>query len=152
MQGVISAPNQQKNPNNYIMDIQNPNTESQDVATTDGISLHNIEALMNASTKLDKLKTVVNLSSKYIELEATGDSFRGVYAGMTVCNVTDNDTGEIKEMPAARFIIDKQIRINAGYVLVDEIKRSGLPIGSPVEVTYVEKKNRLKIYSITLLG
>jgi hypothetical protein len=132
----------------------NSNITTQDVAVqqNDGISLHNIEALMNASTKLDKLKTIVNLSSKYIELEATGDSFRGVYAGMTVCNVTDNETGEIKEMPAARFIIDKQIRINAGYVLVDEIKRSGLSVGAPVEVTYTEKKNRLKIYTVTLLG
>jgi hypothetical protein len=135
------------------MDIQNTNTtETQDVTKNDGISLQNIDALLNASTKLDKLKTVVNLSSKYIELEKTGDSFRGVYAGMTVCSVTDNETGEMKEMPAARFIVDKQIRINAGYVLVDEIKRSGLPIGSPVEVTYTEKKNRLKIYSVALLG
>jgi hypothetical protein len=135
------------------MDNSIQTTDTQDVTkNNEGISLQNIEALMNASTKLDKLKNVVNLSSKYVELEKVGDSFRGVYAGLTECNVTDTETGESKTLPAARFIIDKQIRINAGFVLVDEIKRSGLPVGSPVEVVYTEKRNRLKIYEITLLG
>lgn len=127
--------------------------ENKEIATTNGmLEVANINDLLEASTKLDKLKPVVGLSSSYIELESVGDSFKGIYAGMTEITINDQDTGEVRQLPACRFIIDKQMRVNAGAVLVSEIKRSGVPVGTPLEVKYERKDNKIKIYSLTLLG
>jgi hypothetical protein len=107
---------------------------------------------MEKSDSLDKMQSVMKLTAKYIELEKPSESFRGVFIGMGEINVNDKNTGEVKSIPAARFIINKQVFINAGAVLVTEINRSGVPVGTPLEVTYERKEGNTKIYSITLLG
>jgi hypothetical protein len=66
--------------------------------------------------------------------------------------VTNKSTGEQKELDAARFIINKRIWINAGAVLIGELKRANIPTGTPLQVTYERKDGNTKIYSITLLG
>lgn len=109
-------------------------------------------AAMEKSDSLDKMQSVMKLTAKYIELEKPSESFRGVFIGMGEINVNDKNTGEVKSIPAARFIINKQVFINAGAVLVTEINRSGVPVGTPLEVTYERKEGNTKIYSITLLG
>jgi hypothetical protein len=125
--------------------------EQQHNAEAEGLQLGNIAELMAASSKLDKLKPAVQLSSTYVELEKVGDAFRGIYAGLTQITVNDKDTGEVREMAAARFIIDGKIRLNAGSVLISELKQVGVPVGTPLEVKYSRKEGRTKIYELTLL-
>ena len=112
----------------------------------------NFQALIAQSEKLQALKPVINLSAEYIEVEKVGESFRGIYIGKQKMQVTDQATGETREIEGVRFLIDKQVKINAGVVLVNEIDRSGINVGTPVEVTYTAKKGNVKIYSLTLLG
>jgi hypothetical protein len=127
--------------------------ENKEIATTNGMmEVANLNELLEASTKLDKLKPVVGLTSTYIELQSVGDSFKGLFAGFTEINVNDTDTGEVRTLTACRFIINKQMRVNAGAVLVSECKRAGIPIGTPLEVKYERKENKIKIYTLTLLG
>ena len=133
------------------MNNQNSNQELPMEAGS-GLEIGNIAALMAASAKLDKMKPAVVLSSTYVELEKVGDTFRGIYAGNTVITVNDKESGEVREMTAARFIIDGKIRLNAGSVLVSELKQTGCPIGTPLEVKYSRKEGRTKIYELTLLG
>jgi hypothetical protein len=66
--------------------------------------------------------------------------------------VKDQITGDLKEIPAVQFMIDKQIRINGGTALVTEFKQIGISRGAKVRVTYREKVGNLKIYSVSLLG
>jgi hypothetical protein len=127
--------------------------ENKEIATTNGMmDVANLNELLETSTKLDKLKPVVGLTSTYIELQSVGDSFKGLFAGFTEINVNDTDTGEVRTLTACRFIINKQMRVNAGAVLVSECKRAGIPIGTPLEVKYERKENKIKIYTLTLLG
>jgi hypothetical protein len=42
--------------------------------------------------------------------------------------------------------------INGGTVLVSELHNANVKPGTPLEVTYTEKKGNVKIYRITLLG
>jgi len=100
---------------------------------------------------VEKAKKGLTLTAEYIELTKVGDSFRGVYIGLGEVNVTDKQTGELKPLKAARFLISGKVFINAGIVLVDEINRAGVPVGTPMEVTYTEKKGNTKIYQLTLL-
>jgi hypothetical protein len=124
-----------------------------ELATTNGmLEVANINELLDASTKLDKLKPVIGLSSSYIELESVGDSFKGIFAGFTEINVNDTETGEVRTLTACRFVINKQMRVNAGAVMVSECKRAGVPVGTPLEVKYERKEGKIKIYSLTLLG
>ena len=124
-----------------------------ELATTNGmLEVANINELLDASTKLDKLKPVIGLTSSYVELESVGDSFKGIFAGFTEINVNDTETGEVRTLPACRFIINKQMRVNAGAVMVSECKRAGVPAGTPLEVKYERKEGKIKIYSLTLLG
>ena len=83
-----------------------------EIATSNGmLEVSNIANLLVASTKLDALKPVVTLSSSYIELESVGSSFRGIYAGPTEIQTTDKESGELRTLPAVRFIVDKKIRV-----------------------------------------
>jgi len=108
--------------------------------------------MLEASSNLSKLKTAINLSPEYIELVKPGESFRGIFWGFTEITVNDQVSGEQRTIPAAAFLVDKAIRINAGVALVSECKKAGVEKGSPIEVTFKEKKGNLKIYSLTLLA
>jgi len=112
----------------------------------------NFQSLIAQSEKLQSLKPVINLSAEYIELEKVGESFRGIYIGKQRMQVTDQATGETRDIEGVRFLINKQVKINAGVVLVNEIDRSGINVGTAVEVSYTSKKGNVKIYSLTLLG
>jgi|694.fasta_scaffold07795_33 hypothetical protein len=132
--------------------IQNTNTEVQvDLAS---ISQEDFLAAMekSESASLKKMEVLMDLTAEYVELEKAGESFRGVYIGFQEINITDKQSGESKKLKAARFIIDKKVRINAGAVLVSEIHRAGVPVGTPLEVTYVRKDGNTKIYSIKLIA
>jgi hypothetical protein len=130
--------------------MENKTTE---IATSNGmLEVSNIADLLVASTKLDALKPVVTLSSEYIELESVGSTFRGIYAGPTEIQVTDKETAELRTIPAVRFVVDKKIRVNAGAVLVSEVKRCAVSVGTPIEVKYTKKEGQVKIYELTLLG
>ncbi len=94
----------------------------------------------------------MDLTAEYVELAKAGESFRGVYIGLQDMNITDKQTGENKKLKAARFLIDKKIYINAGAVLISELNRAGVPVGTPLEVTYVRKDGNTKIYSIKLIA
>ena len=98
------------------------------------------------------LKTAINLSPEYIELAKPGESFRGIFWGFTEITVNDQVTDEQRQIPAAAFLVDKCIRINGGVALVSECKKAGIDKGTPLEVTFKEKKGNLKIYSLTLLA
>ena len=104
------------------------------------------------SANVDNLKPLMTLTADYIELEKPSESFRGIYVGMQAMQITDKATGEMKPLTAARFIINKKIYINAGAVLVSELQRGNIPVGTPLQVTYERKEGNTKIYSITLLG
>ena len=108
--------------------------------------------MLEASANLKQLKAAINLSPEYIELVKPGENFRGIFWGFTEIQVNDQVSGEQRTIPAAAFLVDKAIRINAGVALVGECKKSGIDKGTPVEVTFKEKKGNLKIYSLTLLA
>ena len=108
--------------------------------------------MLEASANLSSLKTAINLSPEYIELSKPGENFRGIFWGFTEITVNDQVSDEQRTIPAAAFLVDKSIRINAGVALVSECKKAGIDKGTPLEVTFKEKKGNLKIYSLTLLG
>jgi hypothetical protein len=62
--------------------------------------------------------------------------------------LTPQENTELAQVTDVNF----QALIDAGVVLVNEIDRSGINVGTPVEVTYTSKKGNVKIYSLTLLG
>lgn len=104
------------------------------------------------STELESMRKVMTLTAEYIELEKPSESFRGIYVGLQSMQITDKGTGEMKTLSAARFVINQKIYINAGAVLISELERARVPVGTPLEVTYERKEGNTKIYSITLLA
>ena len=122
------------------------------LARTNEVTAAITPEMLEASANLTKLKVAINLSPEYIELVKAGESFRGIFWGFTEITVNDQVTGEQRTIAAAAFLVDKAIRINAGVALVGECKKSGIDKGTPVEVTFKEKKGNLKIYSLTLLA
>ena len=123
-----------------------------ELARTNDVTAAITPEMLEASANLTKLKAAINLSPEYIELTKAGESFRGIFYGFTEITVNDQVTGEQRTIPAAAFLVNKAIRINAGVALVGECKKSGIEKGTPVEVTFKEKKGNLKIYSLTLLA
>jgi len=115
--------------------------------------VENIEELLEKSSSMDKMKTVLSLSPESITLDKVGESFRGIFVGFGEMTVNDqNEEGGKRTLPCAKFLIDKKMCINGGAVLVSEIKNAKVKIGTPLEVEYVEKKGNVKIYRIQLLS
>ena len=125
---------------------------NQNLAVSPVEEMANLTQMLEASTALESLTPSFTLSTSYIELASEGDSFRGIYAGITTIDMTDQATGEPKSQEVASFLIDKQVRINGGFVLLSELKSTGVAPGTALEVTFVEKKGKTKIYSLTLLS
>lgn len=125
---------------------------NQTLAVSPVEEMANLSQMLEASSNLEKATTSFTLSTSYIELSSEGDSFRGIFAGITTIQMTDQSTGEPKDQEVARFLINKQVRINGGSVLLSELKSTGVASGTPLEVTFVEKKGKVKIYSLTLLS
>lgn len=132
--------------------MENQITTTENAAVTVANEITNFAELVAKSTQLDKLEQVITLTAQYLELEKPAESFRGVYIGTQVMTMADKVTGEEKSFDAVRFLINKQVFINAGVVLVNEIKRAGINVGTPVEITYLRKEGNTKIYQVTLLG
>lgn len=127
-------------------------TQNDAVEVTPANTITNFQELIEISMNLEKLKPVITLTADYIELEKPSEFFNGVYIGFQPMEVVDKLTGDAKQLEAARFLIDAQVKINAGIVLVNEIKRANLSIGTPVKVTYIRKEGNTKLYTLTLLG
>jgi hypothetical protein len=125
---------------------------NQQLARVNDVNAAITPQMLEASANLSNLKTAINLSPEYIELVKPGESFRGIFWGFTEITVNDQVTDEQRQIPAAAFLVDKCIRINAGVALVSECKKAGIDKGTPLEVTFKEKKGNLKIYSLTLLA
>jgi hypothetical protein len=125
---------------------------NQQLARVNDVNAAITPEMLEASANLSSLKTAINLSPEYIELAKPGESFRGIFWGFTEITVNDQVSGEQRQIPAAAFLVDKCIRINGGVALVSECKKAGIDKGTPLEVTFKEKKGNLKIYSLTLLA
>jgi hypothetical protein len=123
-------------------------------AIVDTASLNQIDlaSALEKSSELTKMRKVMTLTAEYIELEKPSESFRGIFIGTQSMSITDKATGEMKTLTAARFVINQKIYINAGAVLISELQRANVPVGTPLEVTYEKKEGNTKIYSITLLA
>jgi hypothetical protein len=109
-------------------------------------------AMVERSANLKELKPLITLTADYIELEKPGESFDGIFIGWQDMEITDKQTGEQKNLKASRFLIDKQVKINAGAVLVKELERAKIVVGTAVRVTYIRKEGNTKLYTLTLLG
>jgi len=135
--------------------IQAEGLDPQEVTTEVSVKENEVDmaALLEKSSSLGSLQTVVSLSPESIVLDKVGESFRGVFMGFGEMIVNDPNAEEGKRtIPSVKFLVDKKMRINGGAVLLSEIKSAGVTVGTPLEVTYTEKKGNVKIYSITLLG
>lgn len=120
---------------------------------TDNFDGLDIEALLEKSTSMDKLDTVLSLSPESITLEKVGESFRGIFMGYGEMTVNDpNHEDGKRTLECGKFLINKKMCINGGTVLVSELRNANVKVGTPLEVTYTEKKGNVKIYRITLLG
>jgi hypothetical protein len=122
-------------------------------ATTIAISNDiDFAAMVERSANMGEMKPLITLTADYIELEKPSEFFDGIFIGFQGMNLTDKQTGEQKNLNAARFLVDKQVKINAGAVLVAELERSKISVGTPLRVTYLRKEGNTKLYTLTLLG
>ena len=108
--------------------------------------------MVERSANMGEMKPLITLTAEYIELEKPSEFFDGIYIGMQEMNLVDKQTGEQKTLAAARFLIEKQVKINAGAVLVAELNRAKISIGTPLRITYLRKEGNTKLYTLTLLG
>lgn len=115
-------------------------------------STPNFAALVAASEKLNDMEVILTLTAEYIEMEVVGEKVRGIYIGEGTMIVTDKETGHQQTLPIVRFLMDKQVKIHAGAVLVNEIRKHAVPVGQPVEIEYTGKSGKTKLFNVSLLG
>jgi hypothetical protein len=128
-----------------------PATQENQIAVEASVGF-DINNLILKSEKMDKLKPAIMLSASYMELEKPSEFFDGYFIGFQDMVVTDKQSGEQKTLKAARFLKDKKVFINAGAVLINELERAKIELGTPLRVTYLRKEKDTKIYTLTLLA
>lgn len=100
------------------------------------MSQEKLQSLEQQLSRLDQMTTGVCLNAKYKEFDAVGEVVRGIYLGIKP--IYKGRGAERQEIPAAQWIdSDKQLWINAGTILVNQMK--DIPSGTPVEILYSEK-------------
>lgn len=131
------------------MENQNQGLEAQgaDQSSETNIALASLE-----SVDLDNLKPSFSLIQEYLKIKE-GERVRGVFSGVTFITLTDEDTGETKELEAIRLICieegAKKMKIHAGANLVGNLKRSGISAGQPIEIFFKKtEKNGAKTINI----
>jgi hypothetical protein len=141
---------------------KNTNTEIAvtETANTNEIALQaqanlDLSSFLDQSEDLDKLEEKIVLTPQGISLDKLGESFSAIFMGFSTMTIRDNsqsEEGELKDIPAVQFLINRQMRFNGGVSLVNQFKRLNLVQGTKVRVTYTEKEKNTKIYSVSLLG
>lgn len=138
-----------------MTEINNNTDNAVEITPAQTIAISNevdFAAMVERSANMGELKPLITLTADYIELEKPSEFFDGIFIGFQPMNLTDKQTGEQKNLQAARFLIDKQVKINAGAVLVAELERAKISVGTPLRVTYLRKEGNTKLYTLTLLG
>lgn len=107
----------------------------------------------DAMPDLDNMEQGFKLEAKYLEFEAPGQTARGVFVGFTKMVSQNGD----KEVPVANFQTREGVWVNAGSNLTSQLKDRGVPFGTPLEVTYLGKKetktgNKVKKFEVRLLN
>jgi hypothetical protein len=110
-----------------------------------------LEAIMAASKNLNKASRILTLTNVYKEF-SLGEIFRGVYFGQVMIPVKDPITKDLVERKAVRLINDGVVYLNAGVNLVNQFERNSIPVGTAVEIEFIEKQGNVKVYSVALLG
>ena len=110
-----------------------------------------LEAIMAASKNLNKASKILTLTNVYKEFSTLGEIFRGVYFGQIMINVKDSITKDLVERKAVRLINDGVVYLNAGVNLVNQFERNSIPVGTAVEIEFIEKQGNVKVYSVALL-
>jgi hypothetical protein len=144
-----------ENPTMEIVDeITNQQSQAIEIVNPDEqlMDQSSMAALVSNSSNLSGKIKVVSLIPEYYEFEAAGESVRGIYLDTFDVNYRDNGTGELIVKKAIRFISDKKIYINSGYLLVEGIMKSGIKSGTAIEITYLGKDKNAKKYSVELLN
>ena len=111
-----------------------------------------LEAIMAASQNLNKATRILTLTNVYKEFSSLGEKFRGVYFGQQMIDVKDPITKDLVERKAVRLINDGVVYLNAGVNLVNQFERNSIPVGTAVEIEFIEKQGNVKVYSVALLG
>ena len=138
--------------------MENKNTEIAAVnAASQSIALHseadqNLAQFLADSENLDSLEEQIILTSQGISLDKVGEFFNGIFWGFSTMTVKDAVTEEIKEIPSVQFLINKQIRMNSGVALVNQLRQINPSKGTKLRVTFTEKDGNTKLYSVSLLG
>ena len=111
-----------------------------------------LEAIMAASQNLNKASRILTLTNVYKEFSSLGEKFRGVYFGHVMITVKDPISKDLVERKAVRLINDGVVYLNAGVNLVNQFERNSIPVGTAVEIEFIEKQGNVKVYSVALLG
>ena len=64
--------------------------------TNNFANLENLSSLLEASSNLDDLEPVIQLTSEYVELAKPGETFKGIFIGFQAMNVTNKETGDCR--------------------------------------------------------
>jgi hypothetical protein len=107
-----------------------------------------LSSLMNDSTKLEMAKKTISIVPVYYEFEKIGDSMRGIFAGHGNINKR-TESGEFATIKVVKWLNNGKMYMNGGVALVDKFDH--LPVGTPVEITYIMKNGKTKVYDVVLL-
>ena len=79
-----------------------------EITPTNAVAMSNeidFASMVERSAFLSELKPLITLTAEYIELEKPSEFFDGIFIGFQDANMTDKQTGELKNLIAARFLI-----------------------------------------------
>jgi hypothetical protein len=105
---------------------------------------------------IGQLSPKVSLNAMYREFNTPGEVVRAIYTGMSTISKKDDITKDLKKIDVCMWMEKmpetgvKQLFMNGGIALVDMLQT--ITPGVAIEITYIGKKDRTKLYNVTLLS
>jgi hypothetical protein len=105
---------------------------------------------------LDEAEVGINIQPEYFEFKAVGDTFRGIFNGISEITTKDQqNVGQYKKIPAVVMQDKTGVKLNAGANLVSQLRN--LRPGTAIQVRYKgeEKSNNgknVKVFDVHLLN
>ncbi len=116
--------------------------------------------MYDKASQLNDNQEALTLTPEYYKFKGEGEKVRAIFAGIinaTFINkeATKNNGGikVYQDQDAVVFITkDKKSYLHAGVSLVKGVKGFNIAPGTPIEITFVEKKGDVAIFTVGVLG
>lgn len=111
-----------------------------------------ITSYLSTAAQLNVLKPALSLTPSYREFNSKGEKLRGVFLGLKTVQ-KNNDLGNKVPLECVQWLDSSgEVYLNAGVTLVGAFQQAQVLPGTAIEIEYLGKRERAKLFAVRVLS